>query len=110
MISFNVIVYDFNKREFIPYDIIPDLLKFYYENKKDVNMFEDFKALIETYSKYNWSYKCEYEIILSDWPCQKVSEKWDIHKQVMMNLDAIAKTLVDAVIENKITEYYEKRS
>ena len=54
MTSFNVIVYDFNKKEFIPYDIIPSLLEFYYENKKDINMFEDFKSLIETYSKYKW--------------------------------------------------------
>lgn len=104
MTSFNVIIYDFNKKEFIPYDIIPNLLEFYYENKKDINMFEDFKALIETYSKYNWSFRCEYEIILSDWPCQKVSEKWDIHKQIMMNLDTITMALVDAVIEDKLSK------
>ena len=104
MTGFNVIFYDFNKKEFIPYDIIPSLLEFYYENKKDIKMFKDFKALIETYSEYNWSCKCEYEIILSDWPCQKVSEKWDIHKQIMMNLDTITMALVDAVVEDKLSK------
>lgn len=102
MTNFNVIVYDFNKKEFISYDIIPKLLSFYNENKKDIHTFEDFKALIETYSRYNWSYKCEYEIILSDWPCKKVSKKWDVHKQIMMNLDIITKALMDAVIEDKL--------
>lgn len=104
MTNFNVIVYDFNKKEFISYDIIPNLLSFYNENKKDIKTFEDFEALIETYSKYNWSHRCEYEIILSDWPCKKVSEKWDIHKQVMMNLHAVTMTLIDAVVEDKLSK------
>lgn len=104
MTNFNVIVYDFNKKEFISYDIIPKLLSFYNENKKDIKTFEDFEALIETYSEYNWSHRCEYEIILSDWPCKKVSEKWDIHKQVMMNLDVVARALIDAVAEDKISK------
>ena len=104
MTNFNVIVYDFNKKEFISYDIIPNLLSFYNENKKGIETFEDFEALIETYSKYNWSHRCEYEIILSDWPCKKVSEKWDIHKQVMMNLDVVARTLIDAIAEDKISK------
>ena len=104
MTNFNVIVYDFNKKEFISYDIIPNLLSFYNENKKGIKTFEDFEALIETYSKYNWSHRCEYEIILSDLPCKKFSEKWDIHKQVMMNLDVVARTLIDAIAEDKISK------
>lgn len=46
---------------------------------------------------YQWWSRCEYEIILVDWPCQKKSEKWDVYKQVMMNIDIITEILMKNV-------------
>ena len=41
--------------------------------------------------------RCEYEIILAGWPNQDTQSKWDIHKQLMMNLDIVTEILMDNV-------------
>ena len=46
---------------------------------------------------YMWWSRCQYEILISDWPSQRNIEKWDIHKQVMMNIEVI----VDHFIKEK---------
>lgn len=84
--------------KFKPYDVIPYLKNQYKETKKDrPKTLEEFKDFIKRWSRYMWWARCEYEIILSDWPCEKNQEKWDIHKQVMMNLDIIAEILKNSV-------------
>ena len=55
-------------------------------------MKRDIKSLL---MYYFWS-KCEYEIILSDWPSSKdfKKEKIDVYDQVILNIDAfISSTL-----------------
>jgi hypothetical protein len=42
-----------------------------------------------------WS-RCEWEIIISDWPNQQVQKKVDVHQQIMMNIEVIT----DLFIEN----------
>jgi hypothetical protein len=41
-----------------------------------------------------WS-RCEWEIILMDWPCQRHEEKWDVHRQISMNIDIIVDILMN---------------
>ena len=99
--EFNVICEQYGKFE--PYGIMNYLVSRYkydsqrkWKFKKKPETFDDFKEYIKDASSYQWWGRCEYEIILSDWPCQQKTEKWDIHKQVMMNIDIIT----DIFMEN----------
>ena len=97
MKQFNVIIEDINSRKFIPYDVIPYLVQCYYEEKDRPGTIEEFKVFIERHSKYQWWSRCEYEIILSDWPSQCQQKKIDVHYQVMTNLDAVTKVLMESI-------------
>ena len=123
MKTFNVINFNFNKREFEPYNVIPYLVSCYNEEKSKPKTFTEFKDFIKKKSMYQWWARCEYEIILSPWPytlspserakeennvdawkehwkkhlneCQKI----DVHYQVMMNLDVITTLVMESVNE-----------
>lgn len=97
MIQFNVIIWDFNERVFKPYDIIPYLIECYNKTKTKPKTFNQFKKFIKEESLYQWWARCEYEIILMDWPCQETTKKWDIYKQIMMNIDIITKLIMEEV-------------
>lgn len=84
MKSFNVIVFNFNTKKFEPYDVIPYLYKMAIEKNPT-----DIKEFIKDESLYKWWSRCEYEIILSDWPPSGYEEKWDVYDQVMMNINII---------------------
>ena len=86
IIPFNVIWYNFNAKKFEAYDIMPHLISVYKHKKKKP---EDIEKFITEESMYKWWARCEYEIILKDWPCSTIKEKWDIHKQIMMNIDVV---------------------
>lgn len=97
LIPFYVIREEYGK--FIPYDIMDYLIRAYKDKKKEKRpiTFDEFKEFIKKESMYQWWSRCEYEIILVDWPCQKKSEKWDVYKQVMMNIDIITEILMKNV-------------
>ena len=103
MKSFNVITYDFNSGKFVKYDIMPYLIRTYNEKKEKKETlpetFDEFKNFVENESHYQFWARCEYEIILIDWPCQKNHEKWDVYKQIMMNLDIVTKVFMENVKE-----------
>lgn len=91
--EFNVIVYDYNKKTFTEYNIMPVLRR---ELKgKDLHTFEEFKDFVKKTSMYYWAYKCEYEIILTDWPNQTTGSKIDVNSQVQMNIDLITRLLME---------------
>lgn len=97
MDKFNVIWEDNGK--FAPYDVIP-YLKDRYEalKKKDKpKTFDEFKEFIRKESMYMWWSRTQYEIIITDWPSKTFEEKWDIHKQVMMNIDVITQVLIESL-------------
>ena len=100
MKAFNVIWWDFNKKEPEAYDIMPFLLDEYERKpRKYKPKITDRAAVtqfVRQYALYQWWGRCQYEIIISNWPTQDLSVKWDIHKQIIMNLDII----VDILIEN----------
>ena len=97
MKSFYVIVYDINRKTFIPYDVIPYLKKCYYEATDKPETLEEFKNFVERQSMYQWWSRCEYEIILSDWPSQCQQKKIDVHYQIMTNLDIVVKVLMESI-------------
>ena len=100
MKAFNVIWWDFNKKEPEAYDMMPFLLDEYERKpRKYKPKITDRAAVtqfVRQYALYQWWGRCQYEIIISNWPTQVLSVKWDIHKQIIMNLDII----VDILIEN----------
>lgn len=104
MQPFNVIIED--NGQFKPYDIMIRLCNEYNYLKKQnpKNRWkklpendEEFKEFVIDISRYNWWGKCEYEIILQDWPCGHREEKWDIFKQIMMNIDLITRIFIENV-------------
>lgn len=109
MKQFNVINYNFNAQKFESYDVIPYLISAYngrikYHNElpeeeywKVPQTFDEFKEFVKKESLYQFWARCEYEIILVDWPCKKHTEKWDVYQQIMMNLDLVTKTLMECL-------------
>ena len=123
MKHFNVINYDINAKVFEPYDIIPHLVECYNKKKNKPVTFEEFREFVKNESMYQWWSRCEYEIILSPWPYitspsesyhkekendieawkehwkkhLKECDKWDIHMQVMMNIDVITNLVMESV-------------
>ncbi len=97
MNKFNVIIYDFNSKKMVPYDIIPYLVRCYDESNDKPSTFEELKDFIIKESKYQWWSRCEYEIILSDWPNDKDREKWDVYKQITMNIDIITQIFINTI-------------
>lgn len=101
MQSFKVINYDINRQKFEAYDIMPYLIECYKKEKKKPKTSEEFKDFIEKQSLYMYWSRCEYEIILVDWPCQKVEEKWDVYDQIMMNIDVITDIVMKECLNNR---------
>lgn len=97
MKPFNVIIYNINRKKFEPYNIMDFFVEEYKEEKNKPTTFATFKKFIERKSKWMFWSRCEYEIILTDWPPSGVKEKWDIHRQIMMNIDIITEILMENV-------------
>lgn len=97
MKEFNVIWFNHMSNKFEKYDIIPYLINCY--NKKEKlnknSSFEEIKKFILSESSYQWWSRCEYEIILENWPTQKYNQKIDIHQQIEMNIDIITEIFID---------------
>lgn len=103
MKTFNVIIYDFNHKKFVPYNIIPYFVQAYEElkekkHRKLPKTFEEFKEFVRTEGMYQFWSRCEYEIILVDWPGQKVEKKIDVWNQIEMNWDLVTKLVMEEVL------------
>lgn len=96
MKKFNVIIED--NGQFKQYDIIPYLVERYKKEKNKPKTKKEFKEFVDNWSKYQWWARCEYEIILMDWPGQSKAEKWDVYRQVLMNLDIITDIVMESVL------------
>ena len=126
MKQFNVINFDFNAKKFEAYDVIPFFVQKYkdrvdtcYQLEQDLQKAtseperslyvdalkywkvpvdtDEFKKFVKSEAQHQFWSRCEYEIILVDWPCQKIEEKWDIYDQIMMNLDIITQVVMDSI-------------
>lgn len=96
---FNVIVFDFNSKSFKGFNIIPYLVREYNEQKPKLKTFKEVKDFIISYSKYQWWCRCEYEIILQGWPFTNITEKWDVNRQVELNIDIITQVFINNIPE-----------
>ena len=94
---YNVIIYDPNRRIFKPYDVIPYFIDCYNYATKKPNSFKEFREFVKREGMYMYWGRCQYEIILTDWPCQAKQEKWDVWDQIDMNLDTVVKILMEKV-------------
>lgn len=97
MKPFYVINFDINARKFEQYDVMPYFVNGYKSAKQKPKTFDEFKKFVEDKSRYRFWSRCEYEIIVSDWPPNGISEKWDVHRQLMMNIDIVTQLLMDNV-------------
>lgn len=86
---FNVINFNFNADKFESYNVMPYLIDEYNDQKTKPVTFEECRKFIKDKSQYQFWGRCEYEVILVDWPRQKTEHKMDVHEQIMMNLDVI---------------------
>lgn len=112
MKQFNVLLWDFNSDKLIHYDVLSYLrncYKKYLQNSKkhsDVDYWkvpktlEEFKEFVKKESQYQFWARCEYEMICHGWPVRKNDYKLDVHEQIMMNLDIVAKMLYDEFLNN----------
>lgn len=95
MKQFNVIIWDFNKQEFVPYDVIEPLVNACKKTKEKLSTFEDYRRFIAAESMYRWWAKCEYEILLTDFPCEHNTKKVDVYWQLMHNIDLITEIVME---------------
>lgn len=117
MEKFNVLLWDFNRDELVHYDVLPYLRDRYEDRKKrseeagknkelskEKNLLkffrvpetlDEFKEFIIGESRYQFWARCQYEMICHGWPVRKNDHKLDVHEQIMMNIDVIAKIMCD---------------
>lgn len=101
IIPFYVLNWETNSHKVEHYDIMPYLIECFEKIKKKTerpSTFEEFKKFITDNSMYMYWSRCQYEILISDFPNKKYQEKIDIHDQIMMNLGVIARILVINVL------------
>ena len=96
IIPFNVINHDFNRKKFEGYDVMPYLMRTWSEQKKSKTRSKmlptdraGLKKWIESWSRYQFWSRCEYEIVLQSWPSQNDDTKIDVYWQIMLNIDLI---------------------
>ena len=97
MKPFNVIIYNINREKFEPYNVMNFFVDEYNKEENKPKTFDEFKEFVKRKSKWMFWSRCEYEIILSDWPPSGVKEKWDIYQQILMNIDIVTETLMENV-------------
>ena len=97
---FNVISFNVNSNEFEAYDVMPYFIDCYKEakkRKKQPKTFDEFKGFIQGKSMYMYWSRCQWEIVLVDWPCGDIQKKFDVHWQIMNNLDLVTEVLMKNV-------------
>lgn len=100
MKPFYVIDYNINAKKFEKYDIMEYLLDSY-DLARPKPKPKDIAEWVKRESMYHWWAKCEHEIILQDWPCGRVTEKWDKYAQIQMNFDLIVEVFKENLKEHK---------
>ena len=107
MNTFKVLCWNITRDEHEFYDVLPyfqrelsSLIKKRRIRKKDVTL-EWLKNFVQKEAKYMFWSRCEYEIIVSGWPCQKNEEKLDVYDQIEANLDSVTKLLYENIHQDK---------
>lgn len=113
--KYNVIVTDpitgnTKYKDILPYlrEQLSDLKKRIAKEKRrvkpDINLLNSFPSdknsmrdFILKEAHHIWWSRCEYEILILDWPCQKTTTKIDVYDQVEMNIDVITDILFNEI-------------
>jgi hypothetical protein len=96
--KFNVIVYDFNSKEFKSYDVIPYFLNCYKKERPKPKTLKEIKDFIIRKSQYMFWSRCEWEILLAPWPYGSFNIKEQLKTFVKDNPEL---NLEDYSISNK---------
>lgn len=99
MRKFNVIIEDHGR--FVPYDIMEYLINKWETSDVKPYNFKEVCEFIKKEAMIQWWSRCQYEIIISDWPPSDKEEKWDVYKQIMMNLDNITILFMENIKDYK---------
>lgn len=110
--AFYTLTWDMNRGEVENYDIMPYLVSAWKEDKarkrkiwfkssdddtKEPTTVEEWKKAILAASRYQFWARCEYEIIVSEWPTEKHRVKLDVFDQINANIDVITKLFMEYV-------------
>ena len=110
--AFYTLTWDMNRAEVENYDIMPYLVSAWKEDKtrkrkiwfkssdddtKEPTTVEEWKKAILAASRYQFWARCEYEIIISEWPTEKHRVKLDVFDQINANIDVITKLFMEYV-------------
>ena len=100
MLEYNVYYENFNAKKIEVYNIFKYgfLEELFRDIKNECSSKEEFAEKIDFELKYRYWSKCEWEIILSDWPPSNTfkKEKIDVYDQIKLNWNIF----VDYVWEN----------
>lgn len=99
-LEWNVLLWDCNKKKVINYNVLNDeLIKRLHKDivtKKTIKTYNQLKENIKRWFMYHYWSKCEFEIVVGDWPTCELDtlEKIDAYRQIEMNLDRITEYLI----------------
>ena len=114
--AFYTLTWDMNRAEVENYDVMPYLVSAWKEDKarkhkiwfkssdddtKEPTTVEEWKKAILAASRYQFWARCEYEIIVSEWPTEKHRVKLDVFDQINANIDVITKLFMEYVSSKK---------
>lgn len=96
---FYVINFNVNNNFFEKYDVMPYLIECYKSTKKKdrPTTLDEFKEFVKTKSMYMYWSRCQYEIVLVDWPCRRADKKIDVYWQIMNNFDLVVRLVMENV-------------
>lgn len=104
MEKFNVITWDVNTKEIVLHDILPYFRRQYQKLKKEDRPVtkDQWVRFIEDHGKYMYWARCEYEILISQWPPHPDPDKnkhikIDVWDQIESNLSVIINILMSEV-------------
>ena len=77
---------------FVPYDVMQYLIESYKETKKNKwrktpETFEEFKTFVIDASRYQFWGRCEYELLLGQWPFGSYNMRQEMKKFIATNPD-----------------------
>lgn len=101
MIPYNVITFEINRRKFERYDVMPYFIRAYENARKKPKTDEEIKNFVIKEARYMFWARCEWEIIISDWPSQQTSSKIDVYYQIESNIDLVARAFKENIKELK---------
>ena len=104
MKAFNVIIFNPNSNKFEPCDVMPYFIHEYKAADTKPKTVKEFTEFVKSKSLYQFWSRCEYEIVLHDWPCDKTEKKIDVYEQIEMNLDIVVSILMENIRKCKITK------